>query len=208
MYRRIFITLGLIAVSFLILFISITQTAQVRYSFNEKLTGSPRVLGDEAQVEYYFPYSGRIQPDHPLWFLKAMRDRAWLLVTPKAERKAELNLLFANKRLVSSKMLFERDKPELAFMVLTKAEKYLENSLEEEEKARSSSVDTKSFLYQLSLASLKHIEVIREITDIAPDDAKPEIIKMENYAQSIYQESKNNLHESGMIPPKDPTPKS
>ncbi len=208
MLRHILILLVIITASFSILFISITQTAQVRYSFNEKLTSSPKVLGDKEEIEYYFPYPGRIQPDHPLWFLKAMRDKAWLLVTPKAERKAELNLLFANKRLVSSKMLFERNKPELAFSVLTKAEKYLESSLDEEEKARHNNVDTKSFLFQLSLASLKHMEVIGDIADIAPDDAKPEIIKMENNAQNIYQESRNNLHESGMIAPQIPTPKS
>ncbi len=205
MLRR-FVTVSIVLIlSFVILFISITQTAQVKYSFNTPSNMQyANVLGDTDVVEYYFPYPGRVLPDHPLWPVKALRDRAWLLITPKAQRRAELNLLLANKRLVSSRILFERDKPELAYSTLTKAEKYIETALNEEEIARSSGVDTKSFLLSIAKASLKHREEIKEIMQIAPDDAKPLINKTEDSAKKIFQSVAEVFDKVGMKVPNDP----
>jgi hypothetical protein len=205
MIRRFLIVLATILISSFILFFSIIQTAQVKYSFNG-ISGDAhqRILGDNVVIDYYFPYPGRILPDHPLWSLKAFRDRLWLVLTPKAERRAELNLLFANKRVVSSKILFQLDKPELAYSTLVKAERYLETAWKEEETARLKGVDTKNFLQSLSLASLKHRQVINEILDIAPEDAKPQIIKIEDKVKIIFQETKPLLLQEGVEAPKNP----
>ena len=205
MLRHFLIVLATISISLFILFFSIIQTAQVRYSFGPSSSGvAEKVLEDNVKVDYYFPYPGRILPDHPLWNLKALRDRLWLLFTAKPERRAELNLLFANKRIVASKILFESDKPELAYSVLTKSEKYLEAALSEEEAARSKNVDTKAFLLSLNLATLKHREEIKEVLAIAPEDARPEIVKVEDKLKSLYEKTKNLLLDQGMMPPKDP----
>lgn len=204
MIRQIPIVLTIVFLSFAVLFVSITQTAQVKYSFTGPTSGSTEVLGDKVSVNYHFPYPGRIAPDHPLWSLKAIRDRVWILITPKAERRAELDLLFANKRMVSADLLFKADKPELALSVLTKAEKYLESALIEEENARHGNVNTSTYLYSLNLASLKHREMIREMLENAPEDAKPEIIKTEDYSKRVYTESTNYLKELGIEATKDP----
>ena len=200
------ILIGTILVTaIVILFVSITQSAQVRYSFNGNTSNSTReIVMKDGAIEYYFPYPGRILPDHPLWSIKAARDQAWLFITPKSERKAELNLLFANKRLVSSKILFEKNKPELAYSTLVKAESYLQDSYSEEKIARENGVDTKSFLYNLSLASLKHREIINEMINIAPEDAGPQIVKMEDVAKRIYNETAAVLTEIQMDVPESP----
>ena len=205
MGRRVLVVLTTIVLSFGILFISITQTAQVKYSFNgHSKTDQAKVLGEKELIEYYFPYPGRILPDHPLWSVKAIRDKVWVLVTPKSERKAELNLLFANKRLVSSNILFDEDKPELALSVLTKAEKYLEEALNQEEVARAKGVDTKSFLHELAIASLKHREIIEEIMSIAPDDAKPMIAEVREHSKKIFQSVLTSLGEVDVKAPDNP----
>lgn len=201
--RRILV-LTTILFSFVILFVSITQTAQVKYSFNEALSGQTAEIADSQIIEYYFPYPGRILPDHPLWTFKAMRDRVWLSITPSAARRAELNLLLANKRLISAKILFERDKSELAFSVLTKASKYLESALKEEETARARGVDTKSFLISLARASLKHREIVREIYDVAAADVKPEISKIEEKTDFIYMDLENVFRDENMTAPDNP----
>ncbi len=194
-----------IALSLIILFVSITQTAQVKYSFNApSRLDQEKVLGDKEMVEYYFPYPGRVLPDHPLWPVKAARDQLWILITPKSERKAELDLLFANKRLVSSKILFVEDKPELALSVLTKAEKYLEEAINQEENARASGVDTKSFLRELATASLKHREIIEEIMAIAPDDAKPMIAEVREHSKRIFQSVLAAAKDAKVQAPSDP----
>lgn len=204
MFRRALLTLIFVTTAFIVLFISITQSAQVRYSFNGPSSHEASVLGEKVVVDYHLPYPGSIRPDNPLWSLKAIRDRVWVLVTPKAERRAELDLLFANKRIISASSLFQDQKPELGLTVLTKAEKYLESAFYEEETARRAGVKTNFFLQSLNLASLKHREIIKDIVSIAPEDAKPELIKTEDYAKRIYQESKNALTEIGIEAPQDP----
>ena len=140
-----------------------------------------------------------------LWPLKAVRDRLWLLLTPAPERKSELNLLFADKRLVMARMLFEKDKPEIAYSTLTKAEKYLEASYDLEMQARERGVDTKELMERISKASLKHIEEMEDMQQIAPDDAEPKIIEIkEDYAENVYEKTRDAMFEHGLTPPENP----
>ena len=201
-------SLLVIIFAFGILTASIFRSASpVSFAFNlpsdsqlEKVKGA----SSSAEIYYYFPYPGKILPDSPLWFLKALRDKIWLGITANIEKKAELNLLFADKRLISSRMLFERDKPELALTTLTKAEKYLEESANLEEESRKEGGDTSNLLLRLANASLKHTEVIYEILEIAPSDAKPEIIKTKNYSEKVSERCMQALQEKGMEAPKNP----
>lgn len=206
MFRRIFVVLLVIFLASGILFTSIARTAQIRYSFHSPVSDiKGEVLGESVTIDYRLPYPGRVLPDHFLWPVKVLRDKLWLLVSPAPERKAELNLLFADKRIVSAKMLFERNKPELAYSTLTKAEKYLERACDLEKKAREKGVDTTNFLDIIAKASLKHRKVTEEMLLIAPDDARPMIIKMgEQYAMRVYGRARDALLEKGKVPPENP----
>jgi hypothetical protein len=126
------------------------------------------------------------------------------MLTPRAERRAELNLLFANKRIVASQILFDKDKPELAYSTLVRSVGYLEGALSEIKTARTKQVETGDFLYNLSLASLKHREMVNKMLMSAPDDAKPEIVKIEDKQKLIYSEVVNYLYEDNITPPFNP----
>ena len=80
-------------------------------------------------IDYLLAYQGKIGPDSSLWYLKVLRDKSWYFFTFDAERKAELNLLFSDKRLNSALELFKENRPELGYVTLTKAEKYLESAV-------------------------------------------------------------------------------
>ena len=146
----------------------------------------------------------RILPDSPFWYLKAIRDRIWLIVTTNPMRKAELSLLFADKRIMTAQKLFENNKPQLALSTLTKAEKYLQNAADIEARQRKGGVDTKSFLMTLAKASLAHITKIKEFLSLAPDDVRPEMVKAGDYSRSVFQQSRSTLESYGMLPPKNP----
>jgi hypothetical protein len=104
-----------------------------------------------------------------------------------------------------SRDLFENKKADTALPTITKGEKYLEVASKEEGVARSKGVDTTSFLTKLALASLKHRQLIEEsILPIAPEDARPEIVKTEDYAKNIYKSSRDALNSRGIVAPKDP----
>lgn len=203
MLRKIVPIVVVLALAFGILGISLFTCAEAKYSFNVKNTNSLPTEKPKA-VDYFFPYTGRIQPDNSLWYFKAFRDKLWYGLTFNSGKKAELLLLFADKRLILARDLFIKGKPEIAFSTLTKAEKYLEEAYLKEEENRKGGQDTASFLVKLATAALKHREVIRGIIEIAPDDAKPEIFKVENYPKNIYKALRDTLNSKGVLAPENP----
>lgn len=209
MFRRILVILTTLTFALGVLFTSVFRTASVRYVFSETPNtslqeGQGVVLGESIEIDYYFRYPGRILPDHPLWFLKALRDRVWLLLTTNPSRKAELKLLFADKRVVSAKILFERGKPELGVSTLTKAEKYLEEACNLERENREKGLDTSEFLSTLAKASLKHRQTIDEILKLAPEEAKPIVIRAQDYSKETYNKTRDALYEKDLPVPENP----
>ncbi len=204
MFKKYLYGIPFFALAFAILSISVLRSASARYAFATPPPGP--VLGNKAiaEIDYQLPYPGRILPDSPFWVVKAVRDRVWYSLTRNPSKKAELSLLFSDKRLAMSKMLFEKQKPELAFSTLTKGEKYLETAVSMEEEARKRGSDTTDFLTKLTMGSLKHRQVINEILTVAPEDAKPGIIKMQDYSTNAYQKGRSALNFKGISSPKNP----
>lgn len=193
------IVVSTLVFAFAILFTSVLRTASVKYVFSQETEIQEEGQeGEAAEIDYMLPYPGRISPDSPFWPIKAFRDRLWLLLTTNPSRKAELELLFADKRLAMSKTLFEKDKSEIAFSTLTKAEKYLEKACAIEQENRQNGLDTSEFLTILSKASLKHRQMIDEILTIAPEDAKPGIGRVQDYSKETYNKTRNALQGKGL----------
>ena len=151
------------------------------------------------------PYPGQILPDNWLWYVKAARDRVQYLITTDPLKKADLALLFSDKRLSASLILFQNKKPDLAVSTLTKGEKYLELAATDEETARKAGMNTNDFLVKLANASLRHRQVIEEqIMPLTPEDIKPEVVKAEDYSKNTYKSCRDVLGSKGIVPPKDP----
>ena len=201
MYRQIVFVASFVVLAFFILSVSVLRAASIRYAFYGE---AKKDNGTIPTVEYSLPYPGRILPDHPLWPLKAIRDRLWLLVTLNRSKQAELLLLFADKRLVSSKILFERGKPELAFSTFTKGEKYLEQASNLVGECWKIGVDTRSLATRIANAALKHREIAEGLLNLAPEDAKPGIAKAISYSKNAYILCKNSLTSRGMPAPENP----
>lgn len=184
-------------VAFAILTVSVLKGASIPHAF------SPMVLSESAptqviQINYVLAYPGKIMPDNPLWYIKALRDKIWYSVTMNTSKKAELNLLFADKRLSMAESLFKNNKPDLGLSTLTKAEKYLEKAVPTDPK-------NTEYLKKLALASLKHREVIEnEILPISSEDLKPEVSKLTDYSKETYNKSRDLLRSVGLIPSPNP----
>lgn len=157
-----------------------------------------------SEIDYVFPYQGKILPDSPLWVFKAIRDRILFIFTLNPLKKAELALLYSDKRLILSKTMFENNKPDLGLMTLSKGEKYLEIAMENEVRAREAKIDTTNFLIKLSNASLKHREVIENMMRMIPEDGKPAVVKDEDYGKNAYKFGRDLLNSKGIVPPKNP----
>ncbi len=205
MFRRVLAAVFILVLAFGILFTSIFRAVSVKRVFSNKVNGQKgMVLGEKVEIDYVLPYPGRVAPDNPLWIVKALRDRLWLLLTTDGGKKAELKLLFADKRLAMSKSLFEKEKAEIAYSTLTKAEKYLVEACDLEKENREGGMDTSDFLVKLSKASLKHRQVINEILVIAPEDARSGIALTQDFSERVYNRTKNALQSQGLPIVEDP----
>jgi len=211
MIKRLIVIFTTIAFAFLILFISVLRSASVRHSFSniyadytkEEIQRESEEIGG-IEIDYYFAHPGSVLPNHPLWPVKALRDKIWLFVTTDPIKKAELNLLFADKRLGSAKILFEKDNPELGYTTLTKSQKYFEKACRIEQNSREAGLNTDELIRRLTLAALKHRQAIKQIEFLAPEDAKPKINEIENYAKTAYNEKAMLLSREGKPVPKNP----
>jgi len=204
MLKKLLLVCGIFAFAFAILSVSILESSAVSYTFTAAVPESSVLGKDVSEINYQFPNPGQILPDNPLWVFKAVRDRIWYLITPSPLKRAELALLFSDKRLMSAETLFENKKPDIAISTLIKGEKYLAVAVADEALARSKGYDTSAFLNKLALASLKHREVIESLMPRVPEDGKPPVIETENYAKNSYKAARDGLYSRGLPVPIDP----
>ncbi len=187
----------------LILAFSILESSQIQYAFGQTPSPTP-VAAKDMDIKYELVYPGPIAPDSPFWPFKAVRDRLWVVFAFNNLKKANTLLTIADKRLAQSTTLFKDGNSDLGASVLVKAEKYLEEAKYAEQKARTSGADTSEFLSRFALATLKHRQVMDEIMNYAPEDAKPMIVQAEDYPKKLFLETKSNLVDMGRISPQNP----
>lgn len=162
-------------------------TAQTEAEPSPEATVSPKPT-----VDYHMVYPG-ILPDHILYPLKMLRDKIWLWLTVEPVRKSELLLLFADKRLGAAKALVEGGKTEMGISTLTKGEKYLEQAIEQAEKAREAGKETAALYEKLAKATLKHQELLGEMVLKVPEQAQSTVKETMNYSQQGYEKVRGAL---------------
>jgi hypothetical protein len=212
MIKKILATTLTLIFALFILFASLLRVSSTSYSFYEEenltylqgLNKETSAEEGEIDIKYFFPYPGKILPDNSFYFLKAFRDKLWLQINSNPNKRAEILLLLADKRIASARILFEKGKPNIAFSTLTKAEKYLERAAIQNEENRKNGLDTSSFDLKLATASLKHWQELRDLMKYAPEEMKPEVIKNISYPKKAYELSRDSLLSKNMIPPFNP----
>ena len=124
------------------------------------------------KVEYFLPYPG-ILPDHPLYFLKVLRDRILDFLIKDPVKRIEFNLLMADKRLNMGIFLMEKGKPALAETTVSKGEKYFLKVVQGVDKAKEQGREVgQELLNKIKRAALKHEEIVLELLEKAPDEQK------------------------------------
>jgi hypothetical protein len=121
-----------------------------------------------ASNDYNLPYPG-ILPNHRLYPVKAFRDRLVEFFTRDLNKKAELYLLYADKRIYMAKMLADKKDWSLAEKTASRAEKYLlkVKSSVESTKEIGSSPDV-VFLPKVKSAASKHKQLLKSFIKDSP----------------------------------------
>jgi len=139
----------------------------------------------QEKVIYNLPYPGLL-PDSPLYITKIFRDRITDFLTRDNLKKAELYLLFSDKRSSMSLVLASKGKSQLAVDTFIKGEKYflkipeLLNSAKEQGSQAPS-----SFIETLKLSNAKHKEIIQELIKILPQGLNQSLVQLSDLNQEI-----------------------
>src|SRR3989338_5173622 len=164
-----------IFLSFSLMMVLIPQTyfAQTETpSISMQVTPTPSIA---LTVEYQLPYPGLL-PDNAFYYLKTLRDKIVGFLISDPIKKAEFDLLAADKRLNAASFLFEKGKYDLALSTISKGENYFEEAIEKTSVAKKEGRETTNILIKLSASVKKHKEVLTSLGKKAPGNSKAGII--------------------------------
>lgn len=141
-------------------FVSLALVGNVFVSPVFAQSPSPTPVSEQAPQEYVLPYPG-ILPDHPLYFLKALRDRILEALIVDPQRKAEFYLLQADKRLNMGIFFDAKGIKVKAAESITIAEEFMAKSIDGLFAFKNAgSVVPASMVDRLEKSTAKHIEVL------------------------------------------------
>lgn len=130
------------------------------------------ISSDSAEkINYELPYPGLL-PDNPLYFLRVIRDKIVGFLIADPLKKAEFNLLQADKRLNAGIYLFNKGKVSISISTISKAENYFEESLGKAKKARQEGMEIQEMTRKLIDSSKKHQEELSSLEEKAPKNFK------------------------------------
>jgi len=156
-----------LAFSLLIFLLSFTFSAKA-YVVAENLTASS---SSQQQNNYELPYPGLL-PDSPLYFLRIIRDKTVGFLISDPLKKAEFDLLQADKRLNAGIFLFNKGKSSLALSTVSKAENYFTQALGQMEEAKRQGRNTSEINGKLKNALEKHKQELGDFVKKAKADTK------------------------------------
>lgn len=114
---------------------------------------------EEQKVLYNLPHPGLL-PDNPLYFIKVLRDNIIDFSTRDTMKKAELYLLYADKKASMALALAQKGKNKVAASVYSEGEKQFLQIPQLLETSKKQGVSPSSeFITKLRLSNAKHQEV-------------------------------------------------
>jgi hypothetical protein len=142
----------------------------------------------QAKVIYNLPYPGLL-PDSPLYLTKVIRDRITDFLTRDNLKKAELYLLYSDKRAAMSLILANKGKNQLAIDTFIKGEKYFLKISDLLKSAKKQGAQApSSFIETLKLSNTKHKELIEELIKTLPQGLNQSLTQLSDLNQRVKSE--------------------
>ncbi|MFC1663700.1 DUF5667 domain-containing protein [Patescibacteria group bacterium] len=116
-----------------------------------------------------------LTPDSPLYFLETIIEEIGTFFTFGDLKKAERHAALAAERLAEAQVIAGKGKPELTEKTLARYEMQLQNSMARAEKAQAKGENTEEVMAKVGQATSNHLEVLAEVYEKVPEQAKPAI---------------------------------
>lgn len=119
-------------------------------------------------VAYTLPFPGLL-PDNPLYALKVFRDHIWLFLTRDNMKKAELLLLFSDKKTSAAQALTKKGAWDKGAEMMLEAEQDFKKMTGVVTLSQQAGVSPESaFIMNVVLSNKKHREVIEDLLSTIP----------------------------------------
>mgnify|MGYP001575827979 CR=1 FL=1 len=139
-------------------------------------------------IDYTLPYPG-ILPDHPLFFIKNLRDKMLLLLISDPVRKVEFRQLLADKYTAMGVILSQNNKTVLAISAFEKGLMYLNETRKYVLELPASDADKiGNVKNKFKDSLLKHEQVIVEVLSHFSGDEKIQVEKVLESTKALQQE--------------------
>ena len=122
-------------------------------------------------IDYALPYPG-ILPDSPIYFVKVARDKVVRFLIVSNVSKSFYSLLLSDKRLAAGQILIDTRKTSLGVTTIASGEEYFSGAVELATKAKADGLEISELIAKLSVAVVKHQEVISNLLPKVTDDEK------------------------------------
>lgn len=188
MIKRPLIKSTYFSLFFLLLFCFFSQNVLAKT--DPTVTASPSAIIAQKNAEaaqYELPYPGLL-PGNPLYTLKVLRDHVVGFMVSGALKKAQFNLLQADKRLNAGVLLARDKKYALAEETISKAENYFEEAIRELHQAKQQGMDIAHQSRTMVIAAKKHEMVVADLLRSMPDS---EAAKMKDTLGRIHEFEKD-----------------
>lgn len=180
--------LQVISESILLLFVFLIFFSTSVHSQSVAPVSLEDIASAPATVQHYnLPYPG-ILPDHPLYFVKSLRDRILLFVTADPVKAVELRRHLADKQLAMGQTLCDKGKIALCIRTIALGEQYLQQAVEQTQKVTLTSAQKIERLEHLSAAVEAHMKSIEQLKETFPqhsDAFNPLLIQLKPLLTSL-----------------------
>ncbi|OGH19941.1 MAG: hypothetical protein A3D74_00700 [Candidatus Levybacteria bacterium RIFCSPHIGHO2_02_FULL_37_13] len=137
-----------------------------------------------AHIQYNLAYPG-ILPDNPLYKLKQLRDKITNFLISDPKKKVEFYLLQADKGILATAMLIDKENIALAEQTALKAEHNM--TLLNNEFPKMPKKPDNSLFEKLKTASLKHQEVLNSLIERVSKDKQKTFVTVLDFSKRNLQ---------------------
>lgn len=143
------------------------------------------VLGVQT-VDYTLAYPGLL-PDNPLYPLKALRDKIVGFLIADPIKKAEFDVLQADKRLEASWMLYQKRplQENLVIDTLAKGENYFAEGIDQVTFAKKQGQVTTDILGTMETSNKKHLEIINDMQAQASGELRGKFAQQKSRVEKL-----------------------
>lgn len=160
------------------LFFLLVLITYFNLSYTQKVFAQENNPSQSASLDYSLPYPG-ILPDNPLYVFKTLRDKLVSFFISDPLKKAQFDLLTADKRLSSAISLVDEEKKYvLAEITISKGENYFEDGLENIKMAKKEGrpLDP-GLLTNMELSAKKYNQIINQMSEKTDRTLKEKFLK-------------------------------